>query len=154
MSEPAIIRKFVDAKIHRSVIGLISESCGDERADHSDHSVDVTLVRGTWEFVSAFYPQCFGVSEKRLFELLGKFGQRHVGFARSTDRLVVYIRDVHHAMHFIAAQFEVPLEQILENIGAEISNMRPTVNRRSTRVDRDWTRGRIARLEFFNFARI
>jgi len=153
MREPAIIGKFIDAKIHRFVVSMISESFRYERADHFDHPVDVTLVGGTGEFVSAFDPQCFGVFEKRLFELLSKFGQWHVGFARSTDRFVVNIGDVHHAMHLIAAQLEVPLEQVFKHICAEISNMRPAVNGRAARVHFDWPCRWIARLEFLNFAR-
>jgi hypothetical protein len=74
MRQPAIIRKFIDAKINGLVVGLISEAFGDKRADHLDHPVDVTLVGGTGEFVSSLDPQRFGVFEKRLFELLAKFG--------------------------------------------------------------------------------
>ena len=154
MREPAIIWKFVDAKIHRFVVSLISEAFGDERADHLDHPVDVTLVGGTGKFVSAFDPQRFGVFEERLFELLGKFGQRHVGFARAADRFVVNIGNVHHAMHLIASQLEVPLEQIFEHVCAEISNMRPAVNRRPAGIHPDGTHRGIARLQLLNFPRV
>src|SRR5215831_3659415 len=48
----------------------------------------------------------------------------------------------------------MPLKQLFENIGAEISNVRPAVNGRAARVHSDWTRARIAWLEFLNFARV
>jgi hypothetical protein len=57
-------------------------------------------------------------------------------------------------MHFVAAQFQVPLKQIFEDVSAEISNVRPAVNGRAARVHSDWTRRRIAWLESLNFARI
>jgi hypothetical protein len=57
-------------------------------------------------------------------------------------------------MHLVAAQFQVPLKQIFEDVSAEISNVRPAVNGRPARVHPDWTRRRIAWLEFLNFARV
>jgi hypothetical protein len=48
----------------------------------------------------------------------------------------------------------VPLKQIFEDVGAEISNVRPAVNSRAARVHSDWARRRIAWLEFLNFARV
>ena len=57
-------------------------------------------------------------------------------------------------MHPVAAQFQVPLKQIFEDVSAEISNVRPAINGRPTRVHSDRMRGRIAWLEFLNFARV
>jgi hypothetical protein len=48
----------------------------------------------------------------------------------------------------------MPLEQIFEDIGAKISNVRPTVNGRPARVDADLAFGGIAGFEFFDLARI
>src|SRR5438093_1455800 len=73
-------------------------------------------------------------------------------FTRAANRLVLHIRDVHHAMHLVAAQFQVPLKQILKDVRAEISNVRPAINGRPARVHSDWARARIAWLEFLNFA--
>ena len=103
MGQLPIIRKFVDAKINRFVVRLISQAACDELFDHRDHPVDVTLVGGGGEFICAFDPQHFGIFKERLFELFGELRQRHVGFARAADRFVVNIGDVHHAMHFVAA---------------------------------------------------
>jgi hypothetical protein len=46
------------------------------------------------------------------------------------------------------------LKQILEDVSAKISDMCPAVNGRSASVDADWARCRIARLEFFDLARV
>jgi len=95
-----------------------------------------------------------GVFEEGLFELFCELLQRNAGFARAANRLVLHIRDIHHAMQLVAAKFQVPLKQIFEDIGAEISNVRAAVNGRSASVDADSARGWIARLEFFEFARV
>src|SRR5438132_6939362 len=50
----AVVRKFVDAKINRFVVRLISQAACDEFFDHRDHPVDVTLVGGGGEFICAF----------------------------------------------------------------------------------------------------
>jgi len=48
----------------------------------------------------------------------------------------------------------VPLKQIFKDVGAEISDVRPAINRRPARVHSHWTRCRIAWLKFLNFARV
>ena len=154
MRELAVIRKFVDTKINRFVVRLISETARDELADHLDHPVDVRLVGGSGEFIGAFDPQCFGVLKERLFELLGELRQRHFGFARAADRLVVDVGDVHHPMHLVTAQFQVALKQIFEDVSAKISDVCAAVNGRSAGIDADCARCRIARLEFFDLARV
>ena len=95
-----------------------------------------------------------GVFEEGLFKLFCELLQRSAGFACAADGLVLDIGDIHHTMHLVAAQFQVPLKQIFEDVGAEISNMRPAVNGWPARVHSDWTRSRIAWLEFLNLARV
>jgi len=41
----------------------------------------------------------------------------------AADRLVINVSDVHYATHLVTAQFEVPLEQIFEDIRTKISDM-------------------------------
>src|SRR5881409_160431 len=154
MRELSVIGKFVDAKINRLVVGLISEAFRNECADHRDHLVDVALVGRTRKFVGTFDPQGFGVLLERLFELLGEFYERNASLARAANRLVIHIGDVHHPMHLVTAQLKMPLKQIFKDIGAKISNVRPAVNSRPTSVDLNGTRSRIERLEFFEFARV
>src|SRR5262249_22935247 len=89
-----------------------------------------------------------------VLELFGEFLQRNASLTGSANGLVLHIRDVRHAMQRVASQFQVTLKQIFEDIGAEISNVRTAINRRSARVHSDWTGRRIARLEFLNFARV
>src|SRR5260370_41342902 len=57
-------------------------------------------------------------------------------------------------MSLVAAQFEVSLKQIFEDVSAEIPNVRLTINGRDARVHSYWTCRRIAWLEFLNFARV
>src|SRR5581483_735614 len=74
-----VIGKSVDAKVNGLVLSLIGEPFGDERADHFDHSVDVTLVCGTGECVGTFDSQPLQILEKLLLELPGKFRKRNAG---------------------------------------------------------------------------
>jgi len=57
-------------------------------------------------------------------------------------------------VHLVAAQFQVPLKQIFEDVGAKIPNMRAAVNGWPARVHSDWTPADIAWLELLNFARV
>ena len=92
--------------------------------------------------------------EKRLFELLGELRERDAGLARAADGFVIHISDVHYAMHLVTAQFEMALKQIFKDVSAEISDVRPAVNGRPTGIGGDRALGGIARLEFFDFARV
>ena len=150
----AVVRKFVDAKINRFVVRLISQTVCDELFNHRDHPVDVTLVGGGGEFICAFDPQRFGIFKERLFELFGELRQRHFGLARAANRLVVDIGDVHHPMHLVTAQLQMALKQIFEDVSAKIPDVCAAVDGRPTGVDADCARRRIARLEFFDLARV
>jgi len=57
-------------------------------------------------------------------------------------------------MHLVTAQLEMALEQIFEDVGAEISDVRPAVNGWAACVDTDRTFGGIARFELFDLARV
>jgi hypothetical protein len=84
--------------------------------------------------------------------LLGKPGQRHFGFARAADGFVIHVGDVHHPIHLVTAQLEMPLKQIFEDISPKVSDVGAAVNGRPTSVDLDRALRRIMRLEFFDLA--
>jgi hypothetical protein len=86
--------------------------------------------------------------------LFREFGQRHFGLARPTYRFVIHISDVHHSMHLVTAQFQMALEQVFKDIGAEVSDVRAAVNGRPASVDTDGAFGRIARFELFDLTRV
>src|SRR2546430_15691920 len=109
MRELSVIGKFVDAKINRLVVGLISEAFRNECAGHRDHLVYVALVGRTRKFVGTFDLQGFGVLEERLFELLGEFYDRNVSLARAANRLVIHIGHVLYPMYFVTAQLQMVL---------------------------------------------
>src|SRR5207247_1497663 len=117
-------------------------------------SVEITLGGCGRVLVRALDTQRVGVFEESLFQLFCELLERNAGLARAAYGLVLHIRDIHHAMHLVAAQFQVPLKQIFEDVGAEISNVRPAINGRPARVHSDWSRRRTAWLEFLNFARV
>src|SRR5437588_2518772 len=98
------------------------------------------LVCGGGIIVGPLDPQRFRVFEEGVLELLGKFLEGGASFARAADRFVVNIGDVHDAMNSESARFEMALEQILENVGAKISDVGVAVNRRPACVDVDLAR--------------
>ena len=154
MRELSIIGKFVDPKINRFVVRLISETARDECSDHLDHLVDVTLIGGSGKFVGALDSQRFDILEECILKLRRKFLERNFGLARAADGFVVHIGDVRDAMHLVASQLEMALEQVFEDISAEISNVCAAVNSRAASVDVDLALRWIARLKFFDLARI
>ena len=86
------------------------------------------------------------VLEKRLLERRGELGQRDASLAAAPDRFVVHVGEVHHAMDVIAARFEVPLEQVFEDVRAEVADVRVAVNGRPAGIDldgvaRSWSSG-------------
>ena len=136
----SVIRKFIDAKINRFVIRLISEPARNERGDHRNHLVDVTLIGRGRKIIRAFDPQRFAVFEKRFLELRGEFQERNTGFARAADRFVVHVGDVHDAMHFVAAQLRDGAAASPRKCKREISDVRAAVNGRPAGVDVDLVR--------------
>ena len=154
MRQLAVVRKFVDPKINRLVVRLISETARDECIDHLDHSVDVMPIGRSGKFISGLDPQRFDIFKKCLFELGSEFCERNFRFTGSADSFVVHVGDVHDAMHLVASQLEMSLEQILEDISSKISNVRAAVDGWSACVDADLAFRWIARLKFFDLARI
>ncbi len=136
----SVIWKFVDPKINRFVVGLVGETFRDQLADHRDHFIDVTLIGRGRIIVRAFDPQRFRILEECVLEFLRKLLEGNASFARAADRFVIDIGDVHHAMNFVVARFEMTLEQVFENVGAEVSDVRAAINRGPTRVDVDLVR--------------
>jgi hypothetical protein len=63
------------------------------------------------------------VFKKRLFVDLGEIGEWASGFSGVADGFVVDISEVHHAEDMVSPGFEVALEQILKEIGAEVADV-------------------------------
>ena len=153
MGEFSVIRKFVNAKINRFVFRLISEAARDEDGDHLNHLIDVTLVGGGGKLICPFDPQCFDIFEERFFKLRSRFCEGNSSLTSAADRLVINVSDVHDASHFVTAQFEVPLEQIFEDIRTKISDMCTAVYRRPTGINCDLASG-VTRLEILELTRV
>ncbi len=78
--------------------------------------------------------QRFEVLEKRVLVNLREVRQGRARLARTADRLVVHVGEIHHPLHREAARFEMPLQQVLEDVGAEIADVRVIINRRPAGV--------------------
>ena len=83
-----------------------------------------------------------------------RFCEGNSSLTSAADRLVINVSDVHDASHFVTAQFEVPLEQIFEDIRTKISDMCTAVDRRPTGIDVDLASGCVTRLEILELTRV
>jgi hypothetical protein len=94
------------------------------------------------------------IFEKGGLELRGKLTQRQSGFPATADRLVVHVCEIHHALDLEAARLEVPLEQVLEDVSAEVADVRVIIDRGSAGVHRHAFPRGIERDEFLERARV
>ena len=94
------------------------------------------------------------VLEKRFLEWRGEFAQRKIRRPAAADRLVIHVGQVHHALDRVTARFEMPLQQIFENIGAKIPDVRVAVNGRPAGVHLHRATVRIERTELLDLARV
>ena len=85
--------------------------------------------------IRPFNPERVEILEERLLERSREVRQWQPAVLAPPDRLVIDIRQVHHALDLQPPILEMPLQEILKNIGAEISNMGEIVNGRPTGVE-------------------
>src|SRR5205814_3343649 len=154
MRESAVFSKFIDPKIDGLVLRLISEAAFHQCLNHLDHRCDLAWIGGFWKRISALDPQRVEIFEECLLERRGEFRQRNSRLPRSANRLVVDVRDVHHASHLEVPQFEMALQEILEKVSAEISDVRVAVNGGSAGVNLHLASRRIERMKFLQLARV
>ena len=149
MRQFSVTGKFVDPKINGFVVGLVGEIAFDQFGDHFDHAREITRLGRAGIFVGAFDAQSLEIFKKSAFERFGEIVERNLRFPCAADGFVVDIGNVHHPMDLEAARFEMPLQQILENIRPKISNVRLAINGRPAGVHRNvwWIeRGEILQL--------
>ena len=107
----------------------------DERRDHLNHPRDVLRGSGLGEMIGAFDAQRVEILEERFFERRSEVRQRHATSPATANCFVIHIGEIHHAIDLQAPILQMPLQQILENVGAEISDMREIINSRPAGVE-------------------
>src|SRR5438045_6018689 len=107
MRESAVFSKFIDPKIDGLVLRLISEASRRHVLNNLDHRCDLARIVCFWERISALDSQRVEIFEECLLERRGEFRQRNSRLPRSANRLVVDVRDVHHAAHLEVPQLEM-----------------------------------------------
>ena len=137
MGQLPVGRETGDAEVNRFVLRLVGVARRDQLPDHVNHPGDVDGIRGAGETVGRLDAEHAQILEERVLERLRELGQRHPFIEGSPDGLVVHIGEVHHTLHMEAPVFEVPLEEILEDVGAEVPDVGVVVNRRPAGVDLD-----------------
>ena len=145
MAEAAILRERSDAKINRAVIGNVSRFLVDELLDQSDHRRDVIGRVGC--ALGNLDVQCLRILEKCLPINAGEFLQRQFRFARTADRFVIDVGELHDVIDLVSEMFQRAAQEIDRDVGAKISNVTVIVDRRAADVEADALAGRIERLE-------
>src|SRR6266852_9064291 len=137
--QPAIVRKLGDREIDGAVLSLVCDSPLEQPRDERDHRRHV--LRRARIHVRGLDAQIVAVFEKRLGERLGVRGQWFPRRARRLDRAVVDIGQVHDLKDLIARILEPAPQQIFEQKGAEIADMRVVPDGGTAGVQRYARRG-------------
>ena len=91
--------------------------------------------RGLGKLVGRPDAQSFEILEKRSLKRLCELAKREGCCPTATDRLVVHVGQVHHPPDLIATELQMALQEILENVGAEISDVCKMIDRRAAGVE-------------------
>ena len=137
MGEFPVVGKAGDAEVDRLVVCLVGVTGGHELRDHGDHARNVLRFGRRGESVGRFDAQGGQIVEKSVLEGFGEIGQGNAFFPGAADGFVVHVGQVHDALDAESAVFEMALEKILEEVGAEIADVGMVVDRRSAGVDLD-----------------
>ena len=135
MGELSVIREGCDAEIEGAILGLIGVAALHERGDHRNHPGDLLGIGGRRIGLRGEEAQGLCILEEGLLEGTGVVAEGHAGGMGSPDRLVVDIREVHHAADHEAPLAEMTLEEILEDVGPEVADMGVGVDGRAARVE-------------------
>ena len=135
VSEASVVFEPSDSKIHRAVLCEVGLTLLLKLRNHRNHSRDVSGVGRFGKMLGAFNPECVEIFEEGLFEASGKGRQRDACFAATADGLVVDIGEVHDALDVEAAGFEMPLKEILEDVGAKVPDMGEVIDGGSAGVE-------------------
>ena len=106
-----------------------------EPLEYVDHGVH--RFRGSGNVLHFLDVQLFQVSKKKGDETVGEFPEGEFFLPRSRDGLVVHVGDVHGMVHAEAAELQVPAEEVVEEEGPEVADVRVAVHRGPAGVDGD-----------------
>src|ERR1700758_924391 len=148
-----VVSEPVDAKIDGSIFRLISDLLFYQEIDDRDHFGDVFRVGGGGIDVGVFNPQGAHVLKEGGCKFFGELRQRNIGGAAVADRFIVNIGDIHHAVNDVASRFEMPLQQVFEEISAEVADMGKRINCRPAGIYLYHFSSRIERLERLHCSR-
>src|SRR5262249_36132560 len=90
--------------------------------------------------------------KKAAFEFRGKIEKGNACLAAAPNRFVVDISEIHYPLNAKTPCFQMPMQEVLKNISAEIADVRVRIYRRSARVELDLRRS--DRGKFFYLAAI
>jgi hypothetical protein len=69
-----------------------------------------------------------------------------------SNRFVIDVSEIEHAVNYVTSGFQMPMKQVLENVGSKISDVRERINGRAAGVHLHDFASRVQRLKDFNLA--
>ena len=137
VGELAVGRKRPDPEIDRAIVRAVGVASLHESRYHRNHPGDVVGGGGLRKMIGPLDAQGIEIFEEGLFERFGELRQRHPGCPAPSDRFVIDIGEVHDADDAEPPVFQVSLEQVLEDVGPEVSDVGKIINRRPASVEAD-----------------
>ena len=134
--QPPIVFVIRDAEVDRAV-GLIGHTALDEALNQRDHLGNVP--RGTGVFFGPLDLEHVEGSEERIHVGLRELIEIDPSLGGFGDDFVVDIGDIHDLEDAETEVLERPPEEILEDEGAEITDVSMVVDRRPAGIDPDLT---------------
>jgi hypothetical protein len=100
--------------------------------------------------IGRFDPERGQIFKERELEIFGEFGERDIRLVTASNRLVIDVGKIEHAVNDVPSGFQVAMKQVLENVGSKIPNVRERINGRAAGIHLHDFASRVHRLKDFN----
>ena len=134
LGEASVGREARDSEIDRAVLPLVRHPAVEQALDHLDHGTDVLGRAGL--SVGRPDPEPVPVLLERAGEGFHVLAQRHALAQGRGNGAVVHIRQVHDMEDLEPARLQPSAQEVLEQEGAEVPDVRVVVDRGAAGVQR------------------
>jgi len=97
-------------------------------------------------------PERSEIFQKRELKFLGEFREGNFGLVASSNRFVIDVSEIEHAVNYVTPGFQMPMKQVFENVGSKIPDVRERIYSRAAGVHLHDFASRVQGLKDFNLA--
>ena len=146
LRQPAVGRKLRDREVDGAILSFICDAALEQLRDEGDHLRHVLGCRCV--YVRRLDAQVIAVFEEGFRERRSVRGQLLPGLARGLDGAVVHVGEIHDVEDIVARTLQPAAQQILEQEGAEVADVRVVPDGGAAGIQRHaWRRERLERLD-------